>query len=533
MTAECSSTTRNYCISNSQCNGDLHLQQKASCPSNLQLSEPKQNGKIIAKVRGPNGPLLIRKTIELVQEEREIAAGGKEHAEVVETTLEEEPSEESIEEDLAKAEVTRYSVGIIKPYAVLEGRVEEIKQKIKNGGLGVEAAEESMLTEEQIRVFYAQNKEQSDFEDFVQFMMSGPCHVLASLKKKQQMLFLTGKKLCQLYLCEPNKSEAEKPNKLETESVLNLCDVEDRIEDASRQLAFFFRNFAKMHTDQKIARTLALIRPSLLKEKRDSVLGRIKAAGFEIAMQKEIILSQEQIHDFYKEHENQDYFPVLLEQMTSGPTLALALSQENAIAHWRDLLGTKTVEEAKKENPDSLHAKYAVENISIGQLHGSSTPDDPQKELESFFPQEQPLALIKPAAAKKHKGDFLVIPLDDIMQKIKDAGFNISNITEKSLTHEMAAQFYAHHNGKPFFEDLLNCMTEGPSVIMVLTKENAVEEWRQLIGSTDPAIAKQISPESVRAQFAEDTLRNAVHGSSDREHALKSIKYLFGEIDID
>lgn len=73
----------------------------------------------------------------------------------------------------------------------------------------------------------------------------------------------------------------------------------------------------------------------------------------------------------------------------------------------------------------------------------------------------------------------------------------------------------------------------GPSVIMVLTKENAVEEWRQLMGPTDPEVAKETSPESIQAQFAQHILSNAVHGSSDREHALKSIECVFGEIDID
>uniref|UniRef100_A0A8C0IHF3 NME/NM23 family member 8 n=1 Tax=Bubo bubo TaxID=30461 RepID=A0A8C0IHF3_BUBBB len=112
----------------------------------------------------------------------------------------------------------------------------------------------------------------------------------------------------------------------------------------------------------------------------------------------------------------------------------------------------------------------------------------------------------------------LVILLDDIMQKVKDAGFAISKIKEEALTREMATQFYKDHEGKPFFNQLVTCMTEGPSVIMVLTKENAVEDWRQLMGPTDPEMAKATSPESIRAQFAQDILSNAVHGSSDREH---------------
>nr|XP_038030027.1 thioredoxin domain-containing protein 3 [Anas platyrhynchos] len=311
----------------------------------------------------------------------------------------------------------------------------------------------------------------------------------------------------------------------ETKSILNMCDVQSSIEDASRQLAFFFPNFGQNKTEQKFEKTLALVRPCLLRERRDSIIQRIKDDGFEIAMQKEINLSEEQAREFYKEHENEDYFPFLLEEMTSGPTLVLALTRENAVAHWRNLLGPKTVEEAKKENPNSLRAQYALDNVPINQLHGSSSPNDAQKELEFFFPQEHTLALIKPDAAKKHK--------DDIMQKVKDAGFTISKIKEKALTREMATQFYKDHEGKPFFEELVARMTEGPSVVMVLTKENAVQEWRQLMGPTDPEVAKESSPESIRALFAQDILSNAVHGSSTREHALESIECIFGEIDID
>ncbi|NWX72825.1 TXND3 protein, partial [Alca torda] len=466
------------------------------------------NGKIIATVRGVNAPLISKKVTELVQEERDIAAGQKERAEVL--------AKQILKYKLGvllhlHEEVVRYSVGIIKPDDVLEGRVEEIKQKIRRAGFGIEVAEEKMLTEEQIRAFYARNKDQPDFEDFVQFMMSGPCHVLVITKKEETDPIPHWKELRKLSENGPDEPEAENPDGLEgnveTESILNLCDVQDSVEDASRQLAFFFPNFDKNKTDQKAEKTLALIRPCLLKERRNSIMQRIKDDGFEIAMQKEIILSEEQIREFYKEHENQDYFPVLLEQMTSGPTLVLALTRENAIAHWRDLLGPKTVEEAKMENPNSLRAKYAVENVPIGQLHGSSTPDDAQKELEFFFPQEHTLALIKPDAAKNHK--------DDIMQKVKDAGFTISKIKEEALTREMATQFYKDHTGKPFFEDLVTCMTEGPSVVMILTKENAVEEWRQLMGPADPEVAKETSPESIRAQFAQDILCNAVHGSSN------------------
>ncbi|NXI81008.1 TXND3 protein, partial [Rhipidura dahli] len=473
------------------------------------------HGKILAMVKGVNAPLITKTVTDLVQEERDIADGKKERTEVLTNQIFMYKSHCFF----PFSEVLTYSVGIIKPDDVLAGRVEEIKNKIRDAGFDIKAAEERMLTEEQIRVFYARNKDEPDFEGFVQFMMTGPCHVLIITKKEPtatipQWIELRKKSASGepeepvkniTLLMNLNLIKTQLPGLKKTESLVNLCDVQDSIEDASRHLAFFFPNI-NVNRAELVEKTLAIIRPSLLKERRDSIMKRIKDDGFKIAMQKEIILSEEQVRTFYKEHVDQDYFPVLLEQMTSGPTLVLALTRENAVSHWRGLLGPKTLEEAK-ENPESLRAQYAIENVPINQLHGSSTHLDAHKELEFFFPEEKTFALIKPDAAKNHK--------DEILKKVKQAGFSISKVKEKSLTREMAAQFYKDHEGKPFFEQLVNCMTEGPSVIMVLSKENAVEEWRQLMGPIDPEEAKKTSPESIRAQFAHDILSNAVHGSSN------------------
>ncbi|XP_006029805.1 thioredoxin domain-containing protein 3 isoform X2 [Alligator sinensis] len=487
------------------------------------------DGKIIAIVRGANAPLLSKTVIELVEEERKIVAGEIERPEVKELVFLEEKNSDAFAEG-SQLDGVAYTVAIIKPDAVTDERVEEVKQKIIEAGFGIAAAEEKILTEEQIREFYSHKTEQPDFEDFVQFMMSGPCHILIVCQKQAADDNIPNWK--ELSESDENlleESESQKLSRLgevlENENMLNVCDVQDSIEEASRQLAFFFPNFGKKKTGQNAERTLALIRPSLLKENKSTVLQRIKDDGFTIVMQREVVLTEEQAREFYKEHENEDYFPTLLEQMTSGPTLALALVRENAVQRWRDLLGPKTLEEAKEKCPTSLRAEYAIDNVPLNQLHGSSSPDQAQKELDFFFPMEHTLAVIKPSALKEHK--------DDIIREVTNAGFIVSKMKETCFTHEMAEQFYKNHEGKPFFDQLVNCMSEGPSMVMILSKENAVEEWRQLMGPADPEAAKMCSPNSIRAQFAQDILRNAVHGSSNKEHALKSIEYVFGEINLE
>ena len=117
--------------------------------------------------------------------------------------------------------------------------------------------------------------------------------------------------------------------------------------------------------------------------------------------------------------------------------------------------------------------------------------------------------MIKPdAVADGHSGP--------IIQQIEKAGYKIIAITKLKMSPEMAGQFYAVHSERPFFQSLCDYMSKSEIIPMILEKENAVEDFRTLIGSTNPADAAE---GTIRKQFAKSLEANAIHGSDSDENA--------------
>ena len=106
--------------------------------------------------------------------------------------------------------------------------------------------------------------------------------------------------------------------------------------------------------------------------------------------------------------------------------------------------------------------------------------------------------------------------IGNILQMITDAGFGIKAMKLTQLSRERAEAFYAVHKERPFYGELVEYMTSGPIVAAILEKDNAVEDFRKLIGATDPAEAAE---GTIRKKYAESKGRNAVHGSDSDENA--------------
>ncbi|XP_067300716.1 thioredoxin domain-containing protein 6 isoform X2 [Pseudorasbora parva] len=437
------------------------------------------------------------------------------------------------DEDVTVPANKAYTVAIIKPDVVAQGKADEIIMKIQDAGFVVLAHEERTLSEAEAKDFYKHKAAEPYFQELIQFMSSGPSHVLVISKMEGCEDVIPA---WREFIGPPDIEEAktQQPESLRaqygTETLLNALHGSTDSEQASRELAFFFPNFRMAMAassseragpeQEHVERTLALIRPDAARENREEILGRIHEAGFTVAMQKEVMLSEDQVRHFYSSHLEQEYFPSLLQSMTSGPVLALALVKKGAVEHWRNILGPKDPIQAKSEDPNSLRAQFSFGNSRINQLHGSSSSEEAEMEIGFFFPPEDTLAVIKPHTERK----------EEILEEIQSRGFTISHLKDAFLSREMAEEFYKEHRDKPFFSQLVDYMCGGPCTMMVLTKQNAVDEWRAAMGPTDPNEARQKAPGSLRARFAKDMLENAIHGSSNTEHAQQKIQFIFGDI---
>ena len=115
-----------------------------------------------------------------------------------------------------------------------------------------------------------------------------------------------------------------------------------------------------------------------------------------------------------------------------------------------------------------------------------------------------------------------------IIKMIQEAGFRIVAMKKTHLSKNLAGQFYAIHKERPFYKDLCDYMSSGAIVPMILEKDNAIEDFRKLIGATDP---KKAAPGTIRALFAKSIDANAIHGSDSDANAEIEGNFFFSQFE--
>ena len=136
------------------------------------------------------------------------------------------------------------------------------------------------------------------------------------------------------------------------------------------------------------------------------------------------------------------------------------------------------------------------------------------------MPVERPLILVKPDAGARHL-------TGEIISRFERKGLRLAALTQMTMDRELAERHYAEHQGKPFYAELVDFITSGPLVAMVLEGERAVDAARQVIGATDPLAA---APGSIRGDFATEVGQNLVHGSDAPESAAREVALFFPDL---
>lgn len=135
---------------------------------------------------------------------------------------------------------------------------------------------------------------------------------------------------------------------------------------------------------------------------------------------------------------------------------------------------------------------------------------------------ERTLAIIKPDAVERNL-------IGKIIERIESKGFKIAALKKAQLTKDQAEKFYAVHKERPFFEDLTTYMVSSPVILMTLEKDNAIADWRELMGATNPAEAAE---GTIRKDFAINLEKNSAHGSDSPETAAFEVPFFFSQTEI-
>jgi nucleoside-diphosphate kinase len=133
---------------------------------------------------------------------------------------------------------------------------------------------------------------------------------------------------------------------------------------------------------------------------------------------------------------------------------------------------------------------------------------------------ERTLILVKPDAFARNL-------TGEIIARFERKGLRLVGLKQMTMARELAEKHYAEHDGKSFYEELVQFITSGPLVAMVLEGEQAIQAARQVIGATDPL---QASPGSIRGDYAIEVGTNMVHGSDAPESAAREVALFFGEL---
>ena len=286
--------------------------------------------------------------------------------------------------------------------------------------------------------------------------------------------------------------------------------------------------FTRQKFESKRQRTFAMIKPDAYTS-TGKIIDQIYQSGFMISKLKMTRFSPETAGVFYGEHKGKPFYNGLVDFVTSDVVTGLELVAENAVERWRHTIGPTNTNNARTQAPNSIRARFGTDGTK-NAVHGSDSGPSWKRETDFFFSQKQPstavfsnctICIIKPHAVAN--GD-----AGRIIDRILEEGFEISALEMFNLDKPTAEEFFEVYKGVVSeYVPLTEHMITGPSIVLEVRQENAVKAFRDFAGPADPEIAKNLRPNTLRAQFGIDKIRNAVHCTDLPEDGTLESEYFF------
>ncbi|CAG5861918.1 unnamed protein product [Menidia menidia] len=314
--------------------------------------------------------------------------------------------------------------------------------------------------------------------------------------------------------------------------------VGNRVNVFSRQLHLI--DYGDQYTANKLGskkeRTLALIKPDMMTKIGD-VFELIYSSNLIVTKAKMTKLTWSQAADFYAEHQSKPFYNNLVQYLSSGPVVAMELMGDEAMSIWRKLLGPPDSTVAQREAPQSVRGQFGKDGIkNVG--HGSDSLAAAAKELEFFFPStighgpantatftDCTCCIIKPHAIS----DGLT---GKILNSIYAAGFEISALQMFNMDRANAEEFYEVYKGVVAeYARMVTDLCSGPCVALEIRGTDTHKTFRDLCGPADPEIALHLRPNTLRALYGKDKVRNAVHCTDLPEDSVLEVEYFFKILD--
>lgn len=355
----------------------------------------------------------------------------------------------------------------------------------------------------------------------------------AALIRKYQLIYHSIDKTCEMIDLKTNRlflKRSRCPNievsDLFIGSVLTIL---------GRQLtiAEFGDEFTRSKLKSKMEKTIGIIMPDCV-DKVGVVLEKIISEGFSIGNLRMITLTQREAEVLYPCSEDSHFIAYI----TEGPIIVFELVGERAVQKWNDLIGQVDPTEGRKGSGSSLRAQYGRDEIRNG-FHGSCDGETAIREREFFFGTKKhgrstarcsnntTLCLVKPHAIKE---GLLGVVVSDIVS----SGFDITAMGIFNLEKANVEEFYEIYKGVVReYTQMVEELSSGSCVAIEIYNHThqAQQSFRELVGPSDPEIARHLRPNTLRAKYGKTRVSNAIHCTDLPEDQVLEVEYFFKILD--